>query len=172
MNQIEIIRSQFKLSSFYTLPSQNCGNVTQCRPISHEKTLRILNGMKKTTCNVYLCKIHFFMTFIGVLLRTWTQILRKSLFNGSFLQLWKKVVIRLLIKSCELHRELTIINPSVMYFSSPNALQRLSSFNSQHSLEIKTYCVPTRVPCTNTIGQKQWYAIYVMQSWKMLNVTT
>ena len=62
--------------------------------------------MKKTTCNVYLCKIHFIMAFIGVLLRTWTQILRKSLFNGSFLQSWKKAVIRLLIKSCELHREL------------------------------------------------------------------
>ena len=76
-----------------------------------KKTLEILNSMKKTTCNVYLCKIHFFMAFIGVLLRTWTQILRKSLFNGSFLQLWKKAVIRLLIKSCELYRELKNYQP-------------------------------------------------------------
>ena len=37
MNQFEIIRPQFKQSSFYTLPSQNCANVTQCRPISDEK---------------------------------------------------------------------------------------------------------------------------------------
>ena len=59
------------------------------------KNLKILNSMKKTTCHLYKCKIHFFMVFIGVVLRTWIQILRKSLFNGSFLQLWKKAVIRL-----------------------------------------------------------------------------
>ena len=42
MNQIEIIRFQLKQSCFYTLPSHNCANVTQCKPISDEKTLQIL----------------------------------------------------------------------------------------------------------------------------------
>ena len=37
LNEIEIIRSQFKQSRFYTLPSQNCGNVTHCKPINDEK---------------------------------------------------------------------------------------------------------------------------------------
>ena len=111
MNKIEIIRSQFEQSSLYTPPSQNCANLTQFRPISDEKTLGILNSMKKTTCDVYLCKINFFMAFTGVLLRTWTKIIKTSLFNGSFLQSWEKAVIRLLIKSCELHREFKNYQP-------------------------------------------------------------
>ena len=37
MNQIAIIRSQFKQSSFYTLPSQKCANVIQCRSVSDKK---------------------------------------------------------------------------------------------------------------------------------------
>ena len=111
MNKIEIIRSQFKQSSLYTQPSQNCANLTQFRPINDEKMQIILNRMKKTTCDVYLCKINFFIAFIGVLLRTWTKIIKKSQFNGSFLQSWKEAVIRLLIKFCELHREFKIYQP-------------------------------------------------------------
>ena len=111
MNKIEIIRSQFEQSSLYTQPSQNCANLTQLRPISDEKTLGILNSMNNTTCDVYLCKINFFMAFTGVLLRTWTKIIKTSLFSGSFLQSWEKAVIRLLIKSCELHREFKNYQP-------------------------------------------------------------
>ena len=59
MDQIEIIRSQFEQSNLYTPPSQNCANFTQFRPIGDEKTLKILNSMKKATCDIYLCKIHF-----------------------------------------------------------------------------------------------------------------
>ena len=63
MNQIEIIKSQFEQSNLYTPPSQNCADLTQFRPITDEKTLEILNSMKETTCDVYLCKINFFMAF-------------------------------------------------------------------------------------------------------------
>ena len=111
MNKIEVIRSQFEQSSLYTTPSQNCANLIQFRLISDEKTLEILNSMKKTTCDVYLCKINFFMAFTGVLFRTWIKLIKKSLFSGSFLQSWKKAVIRLLIKSCELHREFKNYQP-------------------------------------------------------------
>ena len=110
-NKIEIIRSQFKQSNLYTPLSENCANLTQYRPISDEKTLEILNSMKKTTCDVYLCRINVFMAFTGVLLRTWTKITKKSLLNGSFLQSWKEAVIRLLIKSCELYREFKNYEP-------------------------------------------------------------
>ena len=157
MNKIEIIRSQFKQSNLYTPPSQKCANLTQFRPISDEKTLKILNSMKKTMCDVYFCKINFFMAFTGVLFRTWTKIIKKSLLNGSFLQSLKKAVMRMLIKYCELYREFKNYQPIINFHSSPNELQRLSSSKSPHSLKIKTYCLPTRVPSTNTIQQKQWY---------------
>ena len=111
MNKIEIIRSWFKQSNLYTPPSQNCAHLTQFRPIGDDKTLEILNSMMKTTCKVYLCKINFFMAFTRVLLRTWIKIIKKSLLNGSYLQSWKKAVIRLLIKSCELHREFKNYQP-------------------------------------------------------------
>ena len=127
--------------------------------------------MKKTTCNVYLCKIIFFMAFTGVLLRTWTKRIKTSLFHGSFLQSWKKLLSGCSSNLVNCIGNSKIINPSVIYYSSPNELQRLSSFNSPHSLMIKTYCLPTRVPSTNTTQLKQWYSTYVMQSWKMLNVT-
>ena len=79
MNKIEILRSQFEQSNLYTAPSQNCVNLTQFRPISDEKSLKILNSMQNTTCDIYLCKINFLMVFTGVLLRTWTKIIKKSL---------------------------------------------------------------------------------------------
>ena len=84
----------------------------------------------------------------------------------------EKAVIRLLITSCELYREFKNYPSISNLFFISKCIERLPSFNSQHSLQIKTYCVPSRVPSTNTIEQKQWYSIYVMQSQKMLNVTT
>ena len=133
MNQIEIIRSQFKQSNLYTPPSQNCANLTQFRPISDEKTLQILNSMQETTCDVYLWKINFLIAFTGVLFRTWTQIIKKSLLNGSFLQSWKKAVTRLLMKSCELHREFKNYQPisNLLFISKWTAktvLLQLSTF--------------------------------------------
>ena len=52
IEKIEKIRSQFQQSRLYTPPSQKCKNMTQFRPISDEETLKILNNMKKTTCDV------------------------------------------------------------------------------------------------------------------------
>ena len=171
MNKIEILRSQFEQSNLYTAPSQNCVNLTQFRPMSDEKTLKILNSMQKTTCDVYLCKIKLSNGIHRSLTKNMDKDNQEITIKWLLSPVLKKAVIRMLIKSYKLHREFKIINPSVIYYSSPNELQRLSSFNSPHSLKIKTYCLPTRVPSTNTIQQKQWYYTYVMQSWKMLNVT-
>ena len=157
INKTEIIRSRFQQSNLYTPPSQNCANLTQFRPICDEKTLKILNNMKKTTCDVYLCKINFFMAFPGVLLRTWTKMVKKSPLNGSFLQSWKKAVIRLLMKSCKLYRDLKNYQSISNLLFISKWIAKLSSFKSPHSLKIKTYCLPTRIPSTNTIQQKQWY---------------
>ena len=129
MNKIEIIRSQFEQLSLYTPPSQNCANHTQFRPINDEKTLGILKSMKNTTCVVYLCKINFFTALTGVLLRTWTKIIKTSLFNGSFLQSGKKLLSGCSSNLVNCIGNSKIINPSVIYYPSPNELQRLSSFN-------------------------------------------
>ena len=86
INKIEKIRSQFWQSRLYTPPSLKCKNITQFRPISDEETLRILNNMKKTTCDVDPCNINFLMEFKGILLGTWTKIINKSLLSGYFLQ--------------------------------------------------------------------------------------
>ena len=63
IQKIEKIRSQFQQSKLYTPPSQKCKNLTQFRPISDEETLKILNNMKKTTCDVDPCNINFLMEF-------------------------------------------------------------------------------------------------------------
>ena len=125
IDKIEKIRSQFQQSRMYTPPSWKCKNITQFRPISDEETLKILNNMRKTTCDVDPCNINFLMEFKGTLLGTWTKINNKSLLSGCFLQSWKKPIIRPLIKSSKLHRESKIIHPSVTCHSSPNQLKRL-----------------------------------------------
>ena len=61
INKIKKIRSQFQHSNLYTPPLWNCANLTQFRPISEEETLEILNSMKKTTCDIDPCNIHFLM---------------------------------------------------------------------------------------------------------------
>ena len=63
INKIEMMRSQFQQSNLYTPPSWNCNNLTQFRPIRNEETLKILNSMKKTTCDVDPCHINFLMEF-------------------------------------------------------------------------------------------------------------
>ena len=85
--------------------------MTHFRPISDEKTLKILNNMKKTTCDVDPCNMNFLMEFKGILLGTWTKIINKSLLSGYFLQSWKKAIIRPLIKSSKLHREFKNYRP-------------------------------------------------------------
>ena len=59
MNQIAIIRSQFKESSFYTLPSQKCANVIQCRPISDKKPQRYWIAWRKPHV-MYICAKYTF----------------------------------------------------------------------------------------------------------------
>ena len=157
IDKIEKIRSQFPQSKLYTPPSWKCKNLTQFRPIGDEEALKILNSMKKTTCDVDPCNINFLIEFKGILLRTWTKIINKSLLSDSFLQSWKKAIIRPLIKSSKLHRNSKIIEPSVTCHSSPNQLKRLPSFNSPHSLKTKTYCPPTKVPTANTTQQRLQY---------------
>ena len=105
IEKIEKIRSQFQQSRLYAPPSRKCKNMTHFRPISDEETLKILNNMKKTTCDVDPCNMNFLMEFKGILLGTWTKIINKSLLSGHFLQSWKKTIIRPLIKSSKLHRE-------------------------------------------------------------------
>ena len=90
IKKIEKIRSQFQQSRLYTPPSQKCKNMTQFRPISDEETLKILNNVKKTTCDVDPCNMNFLMEFKRILLGTWTKIINKSLLSGYFLQSWKK----------------------------------------------------------------------------------
>ena len=111
INKIEKIRSQFQQSKLYTPPSWMCKNFIQFRPISDEETLKILNNMKKTTCDVDPCNINFLMEFKGILLGTWTKIINKLLLSGYFLQSWKKAIIRPLIKSSKLHREFKNYRP-------------------------------------------------------------
>ena len=72
---IEKIRSQFQQSRLYAPPLQKCKNMTHFRPISDEETLKILNNMKKTTCDVDPCNMNFLMEFKGILLGTWTKII-------------------------------------------------------------------------------------------------
>ena len=122
MNQIVIIRSQFKQSSFYTLPSQKCANVIQCRPISDKKHLRDTEQHEENHMSCISVQNTLFMAFIGVVLRTWIQILQKSLFNSSFLQLWKKLLSGCSSRLVNCIGNSKIIHPSVIYFSSPNAL--------------------------------------------------
>ena len=150
------IRSQFQHSNLYTPPSGNCANLTQSRPISHEETLEILNSMKKTMCDIDLCNIHFLMEFKEILLSAWTKIIYTSLLNGSFLQPWKKAVVRPGIKSSKSDRELKnyqpIINLSFIsksiekaallqlstYFEDQNLLPTYqSTYHKHHSTETK-----------------------------------
>ena len=105
IEKIEKIRSQFQQSRPYTPPSWKCKNMTQFRPMSEEEILKILNNMKKTTCNVDPCNMNFLMEFREVLLGTWAKIINKLLLSGHFLQSWKKAIIRPLTKSSKLHRE-------------------------------------------------------------------
>ena len=143
IDKIEKIRSQFQQSRPYTPPSQKCKNITQFRPISDEETLKILNNMKKTTCDVDPCNINFLMEFKGTLLGTWTKIINKSLLGGCFLQSWKKAIIRPLIKSSKLHREFKNYQPiSNLSFISKSvekaALLQLSTFFEDQNL-LPTY---------------------------------
>ena len=99
------VRSQSQQSNLYTLPSSNCATLPHFWPITQKETPEITNTMKKKICDIDPCNIHFLMEFKGVLLSTWSKIINTSLLNGSFLQPWKKPVVRLLIKTSKLDRE-------------------------------------------------------------------
>ena len=171
MNKIEIIRSQFEQSSLYTPPSQNCANLTQFRPISDENPR---NSDQHEENNMWCISLQNKL-FHGIQ-RSPTKNMDKD--NQDITIQWAPFSSpgKKLLSGCSSNLVNCIgnsknINPSVIYYSSSNELQRLSSFNSPHSFKIKTYCLPTRLPSTNTIQHKQSYSTYVMQSLKMLNVT-
>ena len=110
--------------------------------------------MKKTTCVIDPCNVHFLMEFKENLLSTWTKIINTSLLNGSFLQPWKKAVVRPLIKSSKLDREfknywpitnVSFISKSIekavllqlsKYFEDQNLLPTYqSAYHKHHSTE-------------------------------------
>ena len=99
--------------------------------------------MKKTTCDVDPCNMNFLMEFRDVLLGTWTKIINKSLLSGHYLQSWKKAIIRPLIKSSKLQRELKNYRPiSNLSFISKSiekaALLQFSTFFEDQNL-LPTY---------------------------------
>ena len=86
INDIRKIRSQFLNSNLYTPPSRNCSTLTYFRPTNQDETLKLLNNIKKTTCDMDPCIINFLMKFKDVLLVTQTKVINTSYLNSSFFQ--------------------------------------------------------------------------------------
>ena len=107
------------------------------------KPYKYWTAWRKTTCDIDPCNINFVMEFKEVLLCTWTNIINTSLLNGSFLQPWKKAVIRPLIKSSKLDREFRNYHPiSNLSFISKSiekaSLLQLSTYLEDQNL-LPTY---------------------------------
>ena len=105
MNQIAIIRSQFKQSSFTHCHHRSVQMSFSVDPSVIKNTLEILNSMKKTTCHVYLCKIHFFMVIHRSCTENMDTDTAEITIQWFLSPVMEKAVIRLLITSCELYRE-------------------------------------------------------------------
>ena len=99
MDKVNKIRSKFQNDENYQIPTKNCKTLSNFQTITEEELIKTIKTIKSTTSSGDPCNTEFLLNFTQVLAPIWTNIINKSIEEGTALKCWKEVIVLLVQKN-------------------------------------------------------------------------
>ena len=111
MDKITKIRSKFQNNENYQIPTRNCKTLLNFQTITEEELIKTIKTMKTTTSSNDPCNTEFILNFAHILALVWTNIINKSIEEGTVLKCWKEAIVLPVQKNHNLGTDLTNYQP-------------------------------------------------------------
>ena len=92
VNKVTKVNSEFQHEENYNIPTRNCKTLLKFQTIT-EELFKIIKIMESTTCSNDPCNTKFILNFSKLLVPVWTNIIIKSIEEGTVLKCWKEVIL-------------------------------------------------------------------------------
>ena len=107
VDKVTKIRSKFQDNENYQIPTRNCKTLLNFQTITEEELIKTIKTMKSTTSSNDLCNTEFILNFAQILAPVWTNIINKSIEEGTVLKCWKEAIVLSVQKNHNLGTDLT-----------------------------------------------------------------
>ena len=107
VDKVNKIRSQFQHDENYNIPTRNCKTLLNFQTITEEELFKTIKTMKSTTSSNDPCNTKCILNFSQILVPVWTNIINKSVVEGSVLKCWKEAIVLPVQKNHNLGMDLT-----------------------------------------------------------------
>ena len=111
VDKVTKIRSKFQNDETYLIPTRNCKTSLNFQTITEEELIQTIKTMKSTTSSNDPCNTEFILNFAQIIAPVWTNIINKSIEEGTVLKCWKEVIVLLVQKNHKLGTDLTNDRP-------------------------------------------------------------
>ena len=111
VDKITKIRSKFQNEENYQIPIRNCKTLLNFQTITEEELIKTIKTMKSTTSSNDPCNTEFILNFTKILAPVWTNVINKSIEEGTVLKCWKEVIVLPVQKNHNLGTDLTNYQP-------------------------------------------------------------
>ena len=138
----------------YKTPTRNCKTLLNFQTITEEELVKTIKTMKSTTSSNDPCNTKFILNFAKILVPVSTNIINKSIEEGTVLKCWKEAIVLPVQKNLYLGTDLTnywqincltffskliekiILNQFWNHFKTNNLLPNYqSAYRANHSTE-------------------------------------
>ena len=106
VDKVTKIRSKFQNNENYKIPTRNCKTLLNFQTIT-EELVKTIKTMKSTTSSNNPCNTKFILNFTQILVPVWTNIINKSIEEGTVLKCWKEAIVLPVQKNHNLGTDLT-----------------------------------------------------------------
>ena len=86
VDKVTKIRSKFQNDENYKIPIRNCKTLLNFQTITEEELVKTIKIMKSTTSSNDPCNTKFILNFAQILVSVWTNIINKSIEEGTVLK--------------------------------------------------------------------------------------
>ena len=107
VEKVNKIRSEFQHDDIYNIPTRNCNTLSYFQTIMEEELCNTIKTMNSTTSSNDPCNNKFILNFFQILVPVWTNIINKSIVEGTVLKCWKEAIILSVQKNHKLGTDLT-----------------------------------------------------------------
>ena len=93
VDKVNKLRSKFQNDEKYQIPTRNCKTLLNFQTITEEELTKTIKTMKITTSSDDPCNTEFLLNFTEMLAPIWTNIVNKSIEEGTVLKCWKEAIV-------------------------------------------------------------------------------
>ena len=107
VDKVTKIRSVFQHDKNYKIPTRNCKTPLNFQTIMEEEVFITIKTIKSATSSNDPCNTKFILNFSQIPVPVWTNMINKSIEEGTVLKCWKEVIVFKVQKNHNLGTNLT-----------------------------------------------------------------